>query len=499
VPTVIPFLENDVALGDLDQVFGGDYLNQPTVMSAARQAGLRTAAVGKLGPTLIFDHTDRTGEPTIVIDDATGTANGIPLSVEMRSRLMAAGLPVATPPRGDNGNTGNATTPGTLRPNDVQQNYFVDVTTKVLLPWFKASGQPFMLVFWSRDPDGSQHNQGDSLNRLDPGINGPTSLAGIRNADSDLRRIEDALAALGLADTTDIMISADHGFSTVSKQSETSPAARVEYAAVPHGFLPPGFLALDLARALKLPLFDPDADMTAVKAGTFPLHGNAIIGADATHPRAIVAANGGTDLIYLPGTDARATARAIISFLGTQDYASGLFVDPSLGSFPGTLPMSAVNLIGSAHTPRPSMVISFRSFSTGCAQPLRCSAEVADGLQQMGQGNHGNLNRSDSMNFMAAAGPDFKSQYVDPLAVGNADVGRTIAALLGVTPEKRGNLVGRVITESLRGGRVPRMSSRTLEAHGHAGDVKTRLNYSTVDGVRYFDAGGTAGRTLGLR
>jgi len=29
-----------------------------------------------------------------------------------------------------------------------------------------------VLVFWSRDPDGTQHNQGDSLNQLVPGING---------------------------------------------------------------------------------------------------------------------------------------------------------------------------------------------------------------------------------------------------------------------------------------------------------------------------------------
>ena len=32
-------------------------------------------------------------------------------------------------------------------------------------------------MFWSRDPDGTLHNQGDSLNQLTPGINGPTSLA----------------------------------------------------------------------------------------------------------------------------------------------------------------------------------------------------------------------------------------------------------------------------------------------------------------------------------
>ena len=82
------------------------------------------------------------------------------------------------------------------------------------------------MVFWSRDPDGTQHNQGDSLGTLTPGINGPTSRAAIRNADDDLARIEAALAALGLAQTTDIIVAADHGFATISKESKTSAAAQ---------------------------------------------------------------------------------------------------------------------------------------------------------------------------------------------------------------------------------------------------------------------------------
>ena len=62
---------------------------------------------------------------------------------------------------------------------------------KAILPAFKASGKPFVLVFWSRDPDGTQHNQGDSLNSLTPGINGPTSRAAVKNADNNLKQILD--------------------------------------------------------------------------------------------------------------------------------------------------------------------------------------------------------------------------------------------------------------------------------------------------------------------
>ena len=167
-------------------------------------------------------------------------------------------LPLTTPARGDNGSAGNFEKPGTKVANVAQQDYFAKVATEVVLPMFKARNKPFVLVFWSRDPDGTQHNQGDSLNELTPGINGPTSLAAIKNADDNLKRAATgARSSSALRRRTDIVVAADHGFSTISKQSATSPAAKAEYKDVPKGFLPPGFVAIDLAKALGLPLFDP--------------------------------------------------------------------------------------------------------------------------------------------------------------------------------------------------------------------------------------------------
>ncbi len=51
----------------------------------------------------------------------------------------------------------------------------MEAMTKAVLPLFRKDEKPFLVVFWSRDPDGTQHNEGDSLNLLSPGINGPTS------------------------------------------------------------------------------------------------------------------------------------------------------------------------------------------------------------------------------------------------------------------------------------------------------------------------------------
>src|SRR5436190_19494766 len=131
--TVTPFLEVDPVILDIDEHFGGDYLNEETILKMAREKGYSTAAIGKHGPTLIFDHTDY-GKNTIVIDDATGGKNGVPLSEEMKDALTKANLPTTTPSRADNGKAGDAKTPGTTSANVAQQAFMADAATKVILP-----------------------------------------------------------------------------------------------------------------------------------------------------------------------------------------------------------------------------------------------------------------------------------------------------------------------------------------------------------------------------
>jgi arylsulfatase A-like enzyme len=415
----------------------------------------------------------------------------------MKDALNTAGLPLASPSRGDNGKAGNDKTAGTTIANVVQQSYFASVAAKVVLPMFKARNKPFVLMFWSRDPDGTQHNQGDSLLSVTPGINGPTSLAAVKNADDNLAALRRALDELGLAASTDIIIAADHGFSTISKESKTSPAAHASYAGVPAGLLPPGFVALDLSLALAMPLHDPDNKNAPVAAETFPKRGNGLIGADPAKPEVVVASNGGSDLVYLPGKDRALTARVIEALLA-QDYVSGLFVDSEIGSFPGTLPLSAINMQGAAHMPRPSIAINFRSYATGCEHPVMCTVEVADTGLQQGQGMHGSFSRADTMNFMAAVGPDFKSGFVSETPASNADIGKTIAQVLGLHIPFKGALQGRVLEEAFPGGASPAVETWTERADPAAAAIATVLAGQRVGTTRYFDAAGFPGRTVGL-
>ena len=134
-------------------------------------------------------------------------------------------------------------------------------------------------------------------------------MAGIKNADNNLAQLRKALDELGLAATTNIIVSADHGFSTISKESKTSPAAKVSYDDTPKDFLPMGFLAIDLAKALDLPLFDPNDKNARRRRQCASKAGNGVLGKDPAKPDLVIATNGGSDLIYLPNKDKKLAAR----------------------------------------------------------------------------------------------------------------------------------------------------------------------------------------------
>src|SRR6201999_915083 len=192
-----------------------------------------------------------------------------------------------------------------------------------------------------------------------------------------------------------------------------------------------------------------------------PKAGNGRLGNDPAKPDLVVATNGGSDLIYLPNRDKKLAARTIKALL-EQDYVSGLFVDDKLGRFPGTLEMSQLGLKGKAVTPNPAIGVNFRSYTSGCDEPTNCSVEIADTVLRQGQGMHGSFGRGDTLNFTAAIGPDFKAGYVDALPVSNADVGMTIAQLMSLRTTANGGLQGRVMSEALPNGIVPKMADGSI-------------------------------------
>ena len=339
-----------------------------------------------------------------------------------------------------------------------------------------------------------------------PGINGPTARRAIANADENLTNVLGALKELGLDKTTDIFVTADHGFATIAK---SVPDAKGN---LPPAAYPQGFLAIDVSHWLNQNLFDPDAgyQQLDLSAGEHPARGSGIIGETADKPWAVVAANGGSDLIYAPGADAHAHAKAIFDRLLEAPYVGALFVNDALmkenpKDFAGAIPLSEIRLIGSSSVPQPAIVVGFRSFvARGCkGAPEMCAVEIADTSLQTGQGMHGSPSRAETRNFMAAIGPDFKTRFVDKTPVGNTDIAPTLAHILGVDLAKSSpaaaTLTGRVIAEALAGGASPTVSTETITSARAANGVMTVLHRQRVDNATYLDAAGIPGRVVGVK
>lgn len=500
----ITFIEDDCILRDIKALLPDDYLAQTTLIQAARTAGLNTVVIGKKGPTAIqflaaLDSKNESveGPLGIFIDDSTNrptNADGSPTKSTMLGKPLAAEIAAVT--------GGTQAPPFSATPNLVQQAYLRQAATQVVIPRLKESGKPFAMLYWSRDPDTTQHGAADSEGSLLPGINSTSGRAAIYNADSDLKGILESLKQHGLDGNTDVFVIADHGFSTVAKGIPTADG-RVDKPT-----LAPGFLAIDVSRWLDQKIFDPDRDGAELNlaSGERPRQGNGLIGPSADKPEATVVSNGAAALIYLPsGPDGAATAKRIIGKLLEQPYVGGLFVRDDIfnadkPSFAGALPMSAINLIGSSNMPRPGIVVAMRTFVVGgCALGEQmCAAEISDTSLRMGQGNHGAFSRADTRNFMAAIGPDFKKGYADALPVGNVDVAPTLAHILGLDLKGPGKLKGRVIEEALVGGKEPAVKKSTLSSDKASNGVQTILNIQEVGTTKYFDAGGIPGRMVGL-
>jgi hypothetical protein len=547
--TYTPFLEDDAVLREVTKHFGGNYLGHESIMALADRADFATAAIGKVGPIGIQSLGALNGSRTLIVDDTTGSISGPPLAYEWSHAMTESGLPFPMPSRMANGKS--AATPGALAPNYAQQQYFLETTLTDVLPVLKKANpkRPFFIVYWSRDPDGTQHNQGDNaLNHVGrkEGINGLTSLAAVRVADNALGAIREQLKQLGLEKTTDIVVAADHGFSTICKTSATSPSAQpgddaaasndnrndnpVQWAANEKDCpgasasvkkLPTGFLAMDLAshfsaesratneqsrgggtdeKAQVFGVFDNTDKGDPIGPNSTSFQGSAKVGINALSADVVVAANGGSDLIYLTNPDADAAAaqaKDIVSFLTTQDYVGGIFVDTSAlkGPIAGALSLKDIGLAGSRPTGtgapmNPSIVVAFKTWLVPCNDkyPELCAFEVADTSGREWQGMHGSFGRADTFNFAAAVGPSFKKAVPDDAPVSNADIGMTIAHILHLSMPAGGELPGRVLEEALLGGpNSVKFSHRTLSSTPSNGRI-TRVQQQCIGERCYSDS-----------
>jgi arylsulfatase A-like enzyme len=264
------------------------------------------------------------------------------------------------------------------------------------------------------------------------GVGTPETLEAVRQVDAELGRLEAGLRDRGILDRTNLIVTADHGFSTHVG-----------------GFDPDRAIARAVAEAGA----DPGSVVRA---------GGAIYVRDADLTPAIVAAlqrDPAVGAIFTPAADAGAATGTIAGTL-------------SLDLARGNHPRAGEILVSAAWTDEVNGH-GYAGVSTNG-----------------GVAGHGATSPFDIHATLIAAGPAFREGLESPVPTGNVDLAPTLLHLLGLpVPE---TLDGRVIREGLRDGPVPESLEVIRDEHVARAEL-AEIEYvvtahtSTVDGHRYLD------------
>lgn len=469
----VVMIENSKLLGVLNgaNAFAGRELGLETIGQEVLREGGYLAVIGKRGPTFLFDNRIASVDEG---RDSQGQAH--------QNYLFVSDDMSAPPCVADEVEPILSAIPAKEHPATRSDDYFARVVADKALPAAKqaaAAGKPALLIYWEHDPDITQHLSG---------LGTAPAIAALAGCDRNLGTVRAAIRALGIEDQTNLMVVSDHGFATIRM--------RVALAELLAGM------------GLK---------------------------ASADSDDIVVAANGGSDLVYLSRakypTEAaqRDVAEKIVNFVAAQEWCGPIFsreasLDPRkpyLGWIGGTFNQSAIGLMNSARSP--DLVISFREFPDLDNSSLTGPGKRAFSLDAHGQesvrnnssdlirpvkgvlysdagpvfttglGMHGAAGARELHNFCAATGPAFRRGFADNSPTGNADVAPTISELLGLAPNTGPHATypsGRVLSESLEDGRsagAMRSSSMTsrLELQGMA--VQSTLRFVRVGDHNYLD------------
>ncbi len=461
-----------------------------TLFQAAHRAGLKTAAVGKSGPAFMQDYRED-GSNGVILDENIA----FPLSFAQALQAQGFALPANTVnvpyPDGtialapSNGNP-TATTGSDIvlladgatsdprsalgSPHDAKNEYMMNVYLQYILP--KVA--PDLTLIWFRNPDSTEHTFG-------PGT--PDYVDSLRNQDKLLGDLLDKVKQLGWEDHTDVVVVSDHGHTTVAGDSSVFPLRALTGAADGtgtvgdadgNGYSVSGDIRTAdlLTRAGFAHVYDGngcvyDPVLSGIKADgsqVYPTQvdsdgsvcgtagkkyntGRFLVPASLPGDAIVVAANGGSDYLYVPSRDQAMVANLVVFLQQRQGYGA-IFVRSNYGHLAGTLPMSSIMVEGAgrASPPTPDIVVSFdwddRAVTAASASVPGTEYESA----QNNRGMHGTFGPVDVHNTLIAAGPDFKQGYRDRYPSGNVDVAPTAAALLGLAMPQAD---GRVLAESL--------------------------------------------------
>jgi arylsulfatase A-like enzyme len=469
------FIEDFGVVEAVRDVHQGRLTLVSTMLQAAQAKGLTTAAVGKFGAAFIQDY-HRGG---IILDEDAA----IPLSLAKELQNAGYALPKNTVNAYSAGalalagNNGDPTAPIPIqRLNDRETanpldrtgalsrrgfTYLTDVFVNYILPTKK----PDLTIFWSKEPDATNHAYG-------PGTY--NSIDATKMNDEILGRVVDKLRQLGWEQTTDIIITQDHNHSTVSGDIAHYPLRGIADGRVgshdPYGYSVSGFVrtaalltldglkAYDGAGCRNIPtlsgiLFDGtqlhptknDADGTVCGTAQTYTSPRYVVPKPVPAGGIVVAANAGSDYLFVPDGDANTVKAAVVSLQSRLQFGA-IFVSDKYGDIAGTLRMGLINTDSPASGRGPDIMVSF-SFDEHVAVAGRPGISYASSVNR--RGDHGSFSRTDTHISMMAHGPDFKSGMYDTLPTANVDIAPTVARILALNMPGR---QGRALEEALKDG-----------------------------------------------
>jgi hypothetical protein len=351
------FIEDFGVVEAVRESYQGKLTLVPTMLQAAQAKGLTTAAIGKFGAAFIQDY--RRGG--IVLDEDAA----MPLS--LAKEIQTAGYPLprnsvnAYPPGALTlaENNGDSTAPIAIqRLKDGQTANPLDLTgalsrrgfsylTNVFIDYILPNKRPDLTIFWSKEPDATTHAYG-------PGTF--NSIDATKFNDEILGRVVEKIRQLGWDQTTDIIVTQDHGHSTVSGDLTHYPLREVVEGSVgtpnPHGYSVSGFVrtaelltwdglkAYDGAGCREIPI------LSGVLSTGIPLQPvkndtngnicgraqkytstNYAIPKPLSAGSVIVAANAGSDYLFIPDGNPNTMKAAVLTDL------EGKIIDPNLHTY----------------------------------------------------------------------------------------------------------------------------------------------------------------------
>ena len=413
---------NLIKLADLS---GGRAVAVTTMAEALQAAGISFASIssGSTGASFLMNPMAQSGRTGALINGGLedGRRVAFPDAVDREVRRRFGGV------KSDEG------LPSLLWTERVHREYVV------------SDLRPQVTVDWLTEPDTTQHRTG---------VGSPESLAVLKTVDEQIGLLLARLRELGAGNTTDIIVTADHGFA-----AEPDP--------------------VDLEGAIK---------------------------ATGDSGRVITASNGASVLLYVKDHDAQAIER-LVSRLQQTDGVDLIFSSSErpqngavqcragreLGWVPGTF---SLELIGQCRPARAAdLIVTFQWNSDKNAFGFPGTQRIAttDSRRNVpGRSGHGGLSAWMVHTPLLLWGPDFRKQAVLHAPVANFDIAPTILALEGVKAPD--SMSGRAIAEGFANapGREPQARTRTVEVR--RGAYCAAIELSEVEHRTYIDRGERCGR-----